>query len=396
MKITIIKKICQILEPYGFVERWGHLLQGADILRNIIMAGENCRLQFRYLPRSRGVRSKKNPSVVAKIDANEMPDDERLEDFATAIHKQEFIEQVAGESGAETKIQRSRAGGAAYNCREYAKHFQRAKTFKGIAGLVLFVTVTAPTGFWEGEKEISPKQFEKFVLSKLKTLCGRAGAKQMTCFQPQENGRPHAHILLFATNGRYFAEWEKRILTAFSEMGSTQLREVKEEEFKQTFDYLHYYTKYSAETYLAAKEAGDIGLMEKAGKALKIIAWCSANGVPRFVQSGGRNMEEKLVEFPAVGACGVGAKTNIAPKSESKLKKLEKIVDAHLESGRKDVPKEVAKAGMEILEILFPCVRPSKTGFMACSCMVLEMHDMLQEIFEGGNPVSCESLQKSS
>ena len=385
MKITIIEKICQILEPYGFVERWGHLLQGTDILRNIIMAGENCRLRFRYLPRSRGARSKKNPSVVAKIDAGEMPDDEGLEDFATAIHRQEFIEQVAGESGAETKIQRSRAGGTAYNCREYAKHFQRAKTFKGIAELVLFVTVTAPTGFWEGEKEISPRQFEKFVLSKLKTLCGRAGAKQMTCFQPQENGHPHAHILLFTTNGRYFAEWEKRILTAFSEMGSTRLREVKEEEFKQTFDYLHYYTKYSAETYLAAKKAGDIGLMEKAGKALKIIAWCSANGVPRFVQSGGRNMEEK-----------VEAKTNIAPKSKSKLKKLEKIVDAHLESGRKDVPKEVAKAGMEILEILFPCVRPSKAGFMACSCMVLEMHDMLQEIFEGEDQASCGSLQKSS
>lgn len=385
MKITIIKKICQILRPYGFIERWGHLLEGSDIIRNIIMAGENCRLQFRYLPRSRGVRSKKNPSVVAKIDAGEMPDDEKLEDFATAIHRQEFIEQTAGESGAETKIQRSRAGGAAYNCREYAKHFQRAKAFKSIAGLVLFVTVTAPTGFWEGEREIAPKQFEKFVLSKLKTLCGRAGAKRMVCFQPQENGHPHAHILLFTTNGRYFVEWEKRILTAFSEMGSTQLREVGEEEFKQTFDYLHYYTKYSAETYLAAKKAGDIELMEKAGKALKIIAWCSANGIPRFVQSGGRNMEEKMMELPAV-----------APKSESKLKKLEKIVDAHLESGRKDIPKEVAKAGMKILEILFPCVRPSKTGFMACNCMVLEMHDMLQGIFEGENPISCGPLQKLS
>lgn len=396
MKITIIKKICQILEPYGFIERWGHLLEGSDILRNIIMAGENCRLQFRYLPRSRGARSKKNPSVTARIDADEMPDDEKLEDFATAIHRQEFIEQTAGESGAGTKIQRSRAGGTAYNCREYAKHFQRAKVFKSIAGLVLFVTVTAPTGFWGEEKEITPKQFEKFVLSKLKTLCGRAGAKQMTCFQPQENGHPHAHILLFTTNGRYFAEWKKRILTAFSEMGSAQLREVKEEEFKQTFDYLHYYTKYSAETYLAAKEAGDIELMKKAGKALKIIAWCSANGIPRFVQSGGRNMEEKLMEFPAAGACGIEAKTDIAPKSESKLKKLEKIVDAHLESGCKNIPKEVAKAGMEILEILFPCVRPSKTGFMACSCMVLEMHDMLQEIFEGGNPVPCEPLQKLS
>ena len=102
------------------------------------------------------------------------------------------------------------------------------------------------------------------------------------------------------------------------------------------------------------------------------------------------------MEFPAAGACGIGAKTNIAPKSESKLKKLEKIVDAHLESGRKDIPKEVAKAGMEILEILFPCVRPSKTGFMTCGCMVLEMHDMLQEIFEGEDPASCGSLQKSS
>ena len=286
MKITIIKKICQIFRECDFMQRWGHLLWGTDILRNIIMAGENCKLQFHYRPRSKGLEGGSVKNGITTIDIEKPMSEDDLHNFAVAIKNQSFIRRVEG-SPASIGLKRSRKGGRVYNNREYAKHFARAMQFKKYTNLCLFCTVTAPTGFWEeNEEEITARQFFDRARRSLKIACGREKAWQMCSFQPQENGHPHAHFLLFPRDGRSLFEWQMRISNLFRWAGSFVSRVVEPEDFKQTFDYLHYYTKYSAEMYLEAEKSQDIVALEKAGKALKMVAWAENHGIPNFIQSG--------------------------------------------------------------------------------------------------------------
>lgn len=380
MKITIIKKICQIFRECDFMQRWGHLLRGTDILRNIIMAGENCKLQFHYRPRSKGPGNGSVKNGIATIDIEKPMDEDDLHNFATAIKNQSFIRRVEG-SPSSIGLKRSRKGGQIYNNREYAKHFARAMQFKKSANLCLFCTVTAPTGFWEeSEEEITARQFFDRARRSLKIACGRERAWQMCSFQPQENGHPHAHFLLFVRDGKELSEWRMRIANLFKWAGSFDSRFVKPEDFKQTFDYLHYYTKYSAEMYLEAEKSQNIQALEKAGKALKIVAWAENNGIPNFIQSGGRNLEP-VEEEKIVMPCGMeSVKTQNDTKSQSRLEELEKILDNFIAKGEKEVPPDVARAVMEILDILFPCIKESIERKRGCQCLLRDVYTHAKRI----------------
>jgi len=396
MKITIIKKICQIFRECDFMQRWGYLLRGTDILRNIIMAGENCKLQFHYRPRSKGLGGGSVKNGIATIDIEKPMDGDDLHNFATAVKNQSFIRRVEG-SPASIGLKRSRKGGQVYNNREYAKHFARAVQFKKYTGLCLFCTVTAPTGFWEENgEEITARQFFDRARRSLKIACGRKQAWQMCSFQPQENGHPHAHFLLFPRDGRSLSEWQARISNLFRWAGSFVSRAVEPESFKQTFDYLHYYTKYSAEMYLEAEKSQDIVALEKAGKALKMVAWAENHGIPNFIQSGGKNLEP-VEEEKLIMPCGKGpAKTQNDTKSQGRLEELEKILDNFIAKGEKKVPPDVARAVMETLDILFPCVKESLKKKRGCRCVLRDVYAHAKRIaIEDGLGKVLDSLLSS-
>lgn len=396
MKITIIKKICQIFRECDFMQRWGHLLRGTDILRNIIMAGENCKLQFHYRPRSKGPGNGSVKNGITTIDIEKPMGEDDLHNFATAIKNQSFIRRVEG-SPASIGLKRSRKGGQVYNNREYAKHFARAVQFKNSSNLCLFCTVTAPTGFWEeSEEEITARQFFDRARRSLKIACGREQAWQMCSFQPQENGHPHAHFLLFVRDGKELSEWRIRIANLFKWAGSFDSRFVKPEDFKQTFDYLHYYTKYSAEMYLEAEKSQNVPALEKAGKALKIVAWAENHGIPNFIQSGGRNLEP-VEEEKIVMPCGMeSAKTQNDTKNQGRLEELEKILDNFIAKGEKEVPPDVARAVMEILDILFPCIKESIERKRGCQCVLRDVYAHAKRIaIEDGLGKVLDSLLSS-
>ena len=396
MKIIIIKKICQIFRECDFMQRWGHLLQGTDILRNIIMAGENCKLQFHYRPRSKGPGGGSVKNGIATIDIEKPMDGDDLHNFATTVKNQSFVQRVAGSSNKKIELKRSRKGGQVYNNREYAKHFARAMQFKESTNLCLFCTVTAPTGFWEDGKEITVRQFFDRARRSLKIACGREKAWQICSFQPQENGHPHAHFLLFTRDGKGSYDWRMRVANLFRWAGSFDSRLVKPEDFKQTFDYLHYYTKYSAEMYLEAEKSQDIPALEKAGKALKMVAWAENNGIPNFIQSGGRNLEP-VEEKKTVMPCGMeSAKTQNDTKNRGRLEELEKILDNFIAKGEKEVPPDVARAVVEILDTLFPCIKGSIERNGKCQCLLRDVYVHAKRIaIEDGSEKVLDSLLSS-
>lgn len=394
MKVTLIKKICQVFKHSDFMKRWGHLLEGSDVLRNIIVAGENCKHQFRYQKRRGGVSGRKKNDGLATIDdSGEMSEDD-IYNFASAVRGQEFVQRIKNKEGAEQEIKRSRRGLKSYNAREYAKHINRVMDFKKLSKMVYFLTVTAPTGFTDEGKEMSPREFCDKIAKALNILCRRGCGFHIVAYQPQKNGRPHCHIMIFVRNDKDSAWWETRFENQFRWAGSTAYRKVSDEDFKQTFDYLHYYTKYSAEDYLTATEKGDAETMEKASKSLRIIAWGTLHGIQNFTQSGNGLLKElcepKMTEKQEPDPEPMPTKEE---KAES-LEEWEAILDNFIESGEKCVDSRTAYAVMMILETIFPCVNSPIKGVSEglptqkkqktfCNCLLKEIYWEASAIYWG-------------
>lgn len=245
-------------------------------------------------------------------------------------------------------------GSSAYNKREYAKHYRVMQTLKEKSDGCYFITVTPPTGFYKDERPITAREFKERVLSILKSLCHNARGRFIATLQPQENGQPHMHILYFIFNARNFNVEHSRIKKFFDKFNGCDMHFVKEEEVDKCFNYMHRYTRHSAEEFVDARINGDEEKEKACELSIYNVVWASRNGVKCFYGSSAKGFEEKVEEFgreeEIESLSGVEHRMPILPE-------IEEVLDDFLASGSEELDEKTAGAIMKWIEISYPCIK---------------------------------------
>lgn len=201
-------------------------------------------------------------------------------------------------------IPSGKKGEKSYNARAYAKLCHTLQVYKENFPFCYAITQTLGEDYTDLEPAKAARQFYNDVGRFLYRFSSSYGCRSMQFFEPQENGKVHAHILLFApkrfdkaiaqSKTEPLSEIERqKIFSVFQMGGDNYLELVFENKIDRSLSYMAKCTRYTANDYLDAIASGDVDLKEKAEKSLRSIMFTRAWGIKAFKTSGLKGLEMK-------------------------------------------------------------------------------------------------------